>query len=381
MTHPQLIARNLLRNRRRTLLTVGSVAVSIFLLVILSATYRYLSAPTGTDRLHQVLIVSPRTSLMVPLPLSYRERIARLPGVESVTPLNWFDGRYGGEEASLPAFACDPVTLLAVFPQWQIPADERRAFSSERASLLAGRKIVEKYRWKAGDHIHLSSPSYQASLDLVLRAIYASPGEDETMLAFHWDYLNEAMGRPDKPGSFWVLARTPEDASRLMKDVDTLFRNEAVETNTQNMKQFVLGILSLLGNVRVILVSICTAVVFAVLLIVANTMAMSIRERTSELAVLRTLGFGAKRLLGMLAMEALAISLSGAALGCLAAHAVTVMIRGYRIGGLLPSSIQVDVTTLMLAFGVAAGIGLLATLVPAYRASRVNIAQALRFVG
>jgi putative ABC transport system permease protein len=381
MTRPQLIVRNLLRNRRRTLLTVGSVAVSIFLLVVLSATYRYLSAPAGTDRLHQVLIVSPRTSLMVPLPLSYRERIARLPGVESVTPMNWFDGRYGGEETPLPAFACDPLTLLAVFPQWQIPADKQQAFVSEKASLLAGRMIAERYRWKVGDHIHLSSPSYRVSLDLVLRAIYASPGEDETMLAFHWDYLNEAMGRPDKPGAFWVLARTPEDASRLMKDVDTLFRNEAVETNTQNMKQFVLGLLSLLGNVRLILMSICTAVVFAVLLIVANTMAMSIRERTSELAVLRTLGFGAKGLLGMLAMEALAISLSGAALGCLAAHAVTVMIRGYRIGGLLPSSIQVDVATLTLAFGVAAGVGLLATLVPAHRASRANIAQALRFVG
>jgi len=379
MTRSQLVTRNLLRNRRRTLLTVASVSVSIFLLVIFGATIRYLDAPPGTDRWHLVLLVGPRTSLMQPLPLSYQARIARLPGVVSVTPLNWFDAHYGGEQIMLPAMACDPETILTLF-DWNLPPEQRQAFVREKVAFVVGRKVAQKYRWKLGDHVTLTSPGYNVTLDLVLRGIYSSK-EEESNLAFHWDYLNEALGRPNKPGAFWVLARTPDDATRLMKEIDALFHNEDVETRTQTMKQFMLDFLGMLGNVKLILLSISAAVVFAVLLIVANTMAMSIRERTSELAVLRALGFRTRQVLGFLTAESLAISLMGTAAGCLGAWILFALTRGYRVGGMMPMYIQLSASTVGLALGVAVGISLLSTLLPAYRASHGNIAQALRYVG
>jgi len=379
MTRSQLVTRNLLRNRRRTFLTVASVSVSIFLLVIFGATIRYLDGSAGTDRWHLVLLVVPRTSLMQPLPLSYQARIARLPGVASVTPINFFDGHYGGEATILPAMACDPEAILTLFG-WELLPEERRAFVKEKSAFVVGRKVAEKYGWKLGDHVTLTSSNYNVSLELVLRGIYSSK-QEESDLAFHWDYLNEALGRPNKPGAFWVLARTPDDATRLMKEIDALFHNEDVETRTQTMKQFILDFLAWLGNIKLILLSISAAVVFAVLLIMANTMAMSIRERTSELAVLRALGFRTRHVLALLAAESLSLSLSGAALGCLAARLLFALIRGYQVGGMLPLYIQLNGSTVGLALGVAAGISLLSTLVPAYRASHENIAQALRYVG
>ena len=375
----RLLLKNLLRNRRRTLLTLASVAASITLLVVFCATYRYMNAPPTPSGFDLVLMVGPRTSLMVPLPLSYRERIAKLRGVAAVTPLNWFDARYGSDETFLPAFACDPETIMKLF-EWKLPANQRQAFLREKVALVAGRKVAEKYGWKVGDHVNLHSPSYNVTLDLVLRGIYSSSDEESNM-AFHWDFLNDALGHPNKPGAYWVLAQTPRDVPRLMKEIDALFRNEDVETRTQTMKQFVLDFLDMLGNVKLILLSVSAAVVFAVLLIVANTMAMSIRERTSELAVLRALGFRMRQVLGLLTAESLVISLSGASAGCLAAWVLFSLIKGYRIGGMMPTYIQVDLPTVALAVTVALAISFASTLVPAYRASRTNIAEALRYVG
>ncbi len=381
MTRSQLVSKNLFRNRRRTLLTVASVAASVFLLAIFCATYRYIEAPPELDRTHLILSVTARTSVTMPLPASYEAQIARVPGVAAVMPFFWFDGRYGSEDNIVPAFAIDPEKLLRFFSDWHLPEDQRRAFLDEKDALVGGRKVVEKYGWKIGDHIHLSSPNYfNVQLELVLRGIYTSSG-DESMLALHWNYLNDALGRPDKAGQFWVLAQSADDVPRLMKEIDELFRNSPVETRTQTLKQLALNFLSWLGNVKRILLLVSGAVVFAVLLIVANTMAMSIRERTAEIAVLRALGFRTQLVMRLLTAEAVAIALSGAAIGCLSAGAACKLMAGYLIGGAMPAHIQVDVPTVSLTLLVAIAISLGSTLIPAYRASHVNIAQALRFVG
>ncbi len=360
---------------------MASVALSIFLLAIFGAAYRFLVAPPGLEHLHLVLVVAARTSIANWMPASYGERIARVPGVAAVMPTVYFDGRYGSEQALVPAIACDARKVFTFFSDWRLPQDQQQAFAKEQVAMIAGRKTAEKYGWKIGNHIHLSSPTYfNVSLELVLRGIYTS-SEDETLQAFHWSYLNEALGRPDVTGYFYVLAQSADDIPRLMKQIDALFRNAGVETRTQPLKQVFLDFLAWLGNVKLVLLSVSAAVVFAILLIVANTMAMSIRERTTELAVLRALGFRTRQVLGLLAAESLAISFTGAAVGSLAAWLLLRIRGGYTIGGMLPVNIQVDVSTLGLAAGVSIAISLCSTLIPAYRASRVNIAQALRFVG
>jgi putative ABC transport system permease protein len=379
MTCSQLVIKNLLHNRRRTVLTFLSVATSITLLAVFCATYRYLDKPLMPSGFRLVMMVWQRSSMMVPLPLSYRERIARLPGVAAITPVNMVDGVYGGQDELLWALASDPAAFFKVYPDWHVPEDQRAAYLRERTAVLAGRQAALKHGWKLGDRIHLRSRGYHVDLDLILRGIYTA--EDESLLGFHWDYLNEALGRPDKPGGFWVRAQTEGDVPRLMQAIDNQFRNGEMETRTQPMGQWVLDFLAMIGNVKLIVLSISAAMVFAVLLVVANSMGMSIRERTAELAVLRVLGFQPTQLLALLAAESLVVSVAGALVGCLLAGTAFALVGGYRIGGAMPIYIQVDGPTVGIVLSVALVIGLLSTLLPAYHALGRNLAQALRFVG
>jgi putative ABC transport system permease protein len=289
------------------------------------------------------------------------------------------DSLYGGHDDFMFALAGDPTTFFKIHTRWHLPEEQLAAYTREKTAAVAGRRTALKYGWKLGDRIHLRSPGYHVDLDLILRGIYT--GEDESLLAFHWDYLNEAEGHPDRPSAFMVRARTEEDVPRLMQSIDNQFRNGEFETRTQPMGQWVLDFLGMIGNVKLILLSISAAMVFAILLVVANTMGMSIRERTAELAILRVLGFQPKHLLELLAAEALTVSVAGALAGWLAARAAFALVAGYRIGGAMGLHIQVDALTAAVVLSVAIGIGLASTLVPAYRASRMCIADALRYVG
>lgn len=381
MTRRQFVFRNALRNPRRTILTSGSVGISVFLLAIFLATYRYLNAPPATDRTDLVLVVSARTAATNSMPLSYRHEIEGFQGVAAVSPVFFFDARYKSKSNIIPALACDPEKILLMLSDWNVPEDQRRTFIAEEDAVIAGRQVAEKYGWKIGDRILVSSPNYQnVPLELVLRAVY-SGSSDEGMLAFHWSYLNETLGRRNTAATFWVLARSADDISHLTREIDAHFRNSPVETRTQTLKQAALRFLSLLGNVKRILMIVIGAVVFAVLLVVANTMAMSIRERTTEIAVLRALGFRRGQVLVMLTAEAQAIGMAGTALGCTLAGVAAQGIDHYRIGGMLAMNVQLDASTVGATLAAAAALSLASTLIPAYRASRANIAQALRSVG
>jgi putative ABC transport system permease protein len=380
MTRAGLVVKNVFRNRRRTVLTTVSVAVSVCLIAVFCAAYRYISAPPTPGSFDLVLMVGPRTSLMQPLPLSYGARIATLPGIVAISPLQMVDVLFGAEEKPLYALACDPAAIFKVRSDWKLPEEQRQAFLKEKNALVASRRIAGPRGWKVNDRIALRSQGYNIALEFVLRGIYSS-AEDESLMAFHWEYLNDILGSPNKPGAFWVLAATPQDVPRLMTEIDGMFRNTDAETRTQPMKQFVLDFLGMLGNVKLILLAVSSVVIFAVLLIVANTVGMSIRERTTELALLRALGFRQLQILGMLTTESLAISISGAVLGCLIAAGLLALTAGYQVGGAMPIYIQVDGFTMSLTLAVAVAIGVLATIVPAWHASRLNIAEALRFMG
>ncbi|MGD0012456.1 MAG: FtsX-like permease family protein [Terriglobia bacterium] len=379
----RLVLRNAVRNRRRSLLTAASVAVSFALLVIFFAAYRFLESPPAStsERSHLVLIVAASTSPIQPMPISYRSRIERLEGVRAVTQVFWFDARYKNEDTVIASLSLDPQSLFTFFPDWQLSPLEKQQFMHEKVAAIAGRSTANKYGWKVGDRIHVSSPNYfGVGVDLILRGIYDS-NEEHSYLVFHWDYLNDVLGSPNVTGQFWILANSADLMPSLMKTVDAQFRNETVQTRTQTVKQFVLNFISWLGNVKLILVSVSGAVVFAVLLIVANTMAMSIRERTTELAVLRALGFRTKTLLTLLTAESLVISLLGVSAGCLAAWAICRAVAGYALGGGLLVNLEIGLTGGLSALGVAILTSLLSTLVPAYRASRMSIAEALRYTG
>ncbi len=376
----RLIAKSTARNRRRTALTVASVAISMTLLAVFSAVLHYFQSPLMPPSFHLLLMVTPRTSLMIPLPLSYGDRIRRLPGIVDLTPINMVDTVYGPQDDLIFALACDAETYLRVYPSWHLSAEQREAFIREKSSMIAGKSTAAKYGWKLGDHIALRSGGYHVTLELVLRGIYTSD-EDESLLAFHWDYLNDVLGRPNKPGGFWVRARSAEDVPRLMRDIDAEFRNSELETRTQPMSQWMLDMVGMVGNVQAILLGISAAVLFAVLLILTNSMGMSIRERTAELAVMRALGFRLSQVLGLLTAESLAVTTAGTALGCACAWSLLELTAGYRIGGAMPIYIRLDAVTVGLAFVLSVMLSLASTLAPGYFAARTSIAQALRFVG
>jgi putative ABC transport system permease protein len=378
-----LVLRNVVRNGRRSLLTGASVAVSITLLVIFFATYRFLHSPPAstTDRSHLVLVVTASTSPMQFMPVSYRSRIERLKGVRAVTQVDWIDARYKTEDTVVASFGLDPQVLFTFFPDWKLPSEEKEQFMREKVAAIAGRSTASKYGWKVGDHIHVSSPSYfGVGVDLIVRGIYDSK-EEQSYLVFHWDYLNDSRGSPNLTGLFWILADSADDMPALMKAVDEQFRDETVQTRTQTVKQVVLNFLSWLGNVKLMLLSISAVVTFAVLLIVANAMAMSIRERITELAVLRALGFSTNTLLTLLTAESLVICLVGGSIGCLAAWAICRAVAGYALGGFFLLNLEIGLPGVLSALGAATLSSLASTLVPAYRASRMSVAEALRYTG
>jgi putative ABC transport system permease protein len=383
MSTPGLVLKNVLRNRRRSLLTAASVAVSVMLLLIFLAVYRFLQEPPASrgDLSHLVLIVMARTSQIQPMPMSYRARIERLSGVRSVTQVFWFDARYRDENTVIASLGMDPERVFVFFPNWRLPPDQRKQFLTEKTAAIASRTLARRYGWKVGDRIYVSSPSYfGVGLELNLRSIYDGP-EEQSYLVFHWDYLDEVLGRPNVTGQFWILGERAEEMPGLMKQVDAQFHNETVQTLTQTVKQVTLNFLSWFGNVKLILVGISGAVAFAVVLIVANSVAMSTRERTAEFATLRALGFRTRHLLGLLAGETFVIALAGAAVGCVGAWGICRILAGRTIGGGLLVNLEIGLPGLLFALVAAAFISLLSTAVPALRALRLNIAEALRYIG
>jgi putative ABC transport system permease protein len=378
------VVKNLARNRLRTVLTLGSVAASMLLLAILSAAYRFLNAPpSGPGGTHLILVVSSRTSMAMSMPPSYRNRIAAVPGVAAVSPFGYFGTNYGPEDDFIPALAFDPATVFDFFNDWQIPLSEKQAFIREKTALIAARKLAAKYGWKLGDHIHLTSPmDSNLSLSFVVRGVFDSKDDGAgSTVVFHWDYLHNALGRTNRAEQFWVMSQSAGDVPRLTKSIDAEFRNAPVETRTDTLKQVMLNFLSLPGNVKLMLMVISAAMVFAVMLVVANTMAMSIRERTAEFATLRAIGFHRRRMIGLLTCESVIMGLTGAGLGCAAAWEVCHVISKFAIGGAMPVRIAVDAHKAALVVVVALGISLVTTLIPAYRSSRLSIAEALRFLG
>ena len=379
MTYASFIWTNITRNPRRTILTIVSIGLSLFVLSTLMTVLTELNRePEGEDT-HLRLVVRRATSLADRLPEAYAAKLARVPSVRLVHALTWFGGIYIDEGNFFANFACDPDTLFAMFPENRIPPEQLKAFQAERIAAVAGRKLVERFKWRLGDRITLQGTIYPVDLEFVLRGIYT--GTDETAFFFHRAYLEEALGRPGKVGTFWLKAASAGDIPRIMDAVDTLFKNSDAETKTETERAFQLGFISMLGNVKTLIASISSVVVFTILLVTANTMAMSIRERAREIAILKTLGFGRRRLLGVLMGESAVVALTGGVLGCVGARLFFSVVDVWRYTqGLFPIFI-VEPSTILLGIGLSVLIGLASAALPAIRVSRLTIAEALRRVG
>lgn len=377
-----LILKNCRRNRRRTTLAVLSIAVSMCLLSFLMTLYHafFLTTPTEDEALR--LVTRNRISLTFPLPEYYGEKIRRIPGVREVMIMGWYGGVYKDTRDPNNFFArffVEPDKVFTIFGEYRVPEDQKLAFLHERTACMIGRDLANKLHFKLGDRITLKGDIYPGTLELNVRAIFESPRASDALF-FHRAYLEEGLpeGRKGNAGTFYIRAGSPELVPRIAKAVDDEFRNSTAQTRTETEQAFVLSFVSYLGNVKMFLLSISVAVTFTILLVSANTMAMSVRERVREVGVLKTLGFTPPAILWIVLAEAGGIALVGGLIGCVLSAGLCVFVQNGP-GGLFLSGLNVFQPSIVAAsLTVALAIGLLSSLVPAWTASRTTIVEALR---
>jgi len=325
------------------------------------------------------MMVRRRTGITFMMPASYGPRIKAVPGVVAVTPMNWFGGYWKDPENSFGNFAIDPNTVFDVLDISRIAPDQLEAFKRERVAAVAGRRLIEKFHWKIGDRITLMGSMYGIAPELVLRGTFTGGPDDQ--FYFHYDYMNEAMGEFNLVNLYWIRVERPEIAGRVGQAIDQTFRDTDSETKTEAEGTFLLGFISMLGNVRGIILMIGSAVTFAVLLIVANSVAMSIRERVTEAAVMRSLGFTGNHVLALFVGESLALTVGGALVGVGGAKLLYAALAVTQIGTYVWADMRMRSETVLFCMTLSVFLGFLSASWPAYRAARTNIAEALRSVG
>jgi putative ABC transport system permease protein len=377
-----LVLKSAKRSKRRTLLTVMSVAIAVFLFAALRAVLDGFNA--GAEAASSTRVVTIRsTSLMFQMPISHLETIKNIPGVQDVTYASWFGGIYKDPKNFFGQFAVDPEGYLRMYPEIQLTPDERKAFLDDRTGCIIGDGLARIYGFKVGDKITLQVgiPLYgQRDYDFTVRAIYRSGGAavDNQSMMFHWKYADERSMLKGQIGWYVTQIANPDQAPQIMRAIDEKFANSPYETKTDTERAFQTSFVSMFGNLSLLLGSIALAVVITTLFVAANTMAMSVRERTTEIAVMRTLGFPSATIFLLVAGEGLLMATVGGILGIAAARTI-VNPRFLNAGGFIPE-IGVNNTNVLVALALSVGIGLLAGLIPATMASRLKIVDALRRV-
>jgi putative ABC transport system permease protein len=375
---PLLLA-NVTRKKARLLLTVGSYAVALFLFGLLSAVDAAFSQGVevaGADR----LIVRNRVSLIMPLPISYRDRMLALPGVRTVTFATWFGGIYQEERNFFPNFAVDPDRYLETYPEFLVDPGQWADFLKDREACAVGQKLAQRFGWKVGDRIPLKGTIWPGVWEFNLRVIYrgSRPEDDEGQFWFRYDYLEER--RPWGKGTVgWYIVRVtdPDRAAAVARAIDERFANSSYETAAETEKAFAAGFVRQMGNIQALILAIGSVVFFTLLLVTGNVMAITVRERLAEIGVLKTLGFSDGAVLGLLLLESCLYAAVGAALGLLGAKAFT--LAGDPTGGLLVA-FYVSWGRLGAGFLLALAVGLAAGLFPGLAAMRLKIVDALRRV-
>jgi putative ABC transport system permease protein len=383
MTFSSFIVRSAFRNKRRSILTMLSIGFSLLLLTLMIAIWRSFYVDQVAAEAAKRIITRDRVSLAFFLPSYYREKIRTLPGVVAITPLTWFGGRYKNDrpENFFAQLATDPEEYLKVASDKIVPPDQLLAWQRDRAGALVDVTLAQKYGWKLGDRITLQGTIFPTNLDLTIRGIYHRD-LPQNALYFNAKYLEESVKWfKGQAGWYATQVSSPDDVGRVSKQIDDMFHNSPLQTKTESEKAFQLSIVATLGNVKAFILGICGAVVFTILLVSGNTMAMSVRSRTREVAVLKTLGFTRQRVLSVFVAEAVALAVAGGALGVMVAVPVIHGLTRHFIAIGVPLNMSVKAPTALLCLLVAATVGFVSGSVPAYNASRKNIVDGLRHIG
>ena len=379
--HLYLILKNLRRNRRRTVLTVLSTTISVFLIGALISVYAIFFAREVSEASALRLITRHRVSLTQALPFYYGSRIAETDGVLKICPMNWFGGTYIDQrpEHMFARFAVDQDAIFELYPEFKAPTEQIEAFKRDRQGMAVGKSIADKIGLKIGQRITIKGDIYPFDPELTVRAIFEGP--DDQQAFFHFKYLEEAIGpeRGSEVGVFAVRLRSASDATRVAQAIDDMFRNSPEPTKTETEAAFQLSFVNQLGNIKLFLFSIASAIMFSMLMVSANTVAMSVRERTGEIGVLKTLGFQPSSVLGIVLGEAMLISLAGGAFGTLLTVLVTNVMADVNVQFF--TGFRLPPWGILVCFATAILLSVGSSIIPATIAARTNIVDALRHTG
>ena len=379
-----LVLKNALRHKLRTTLTIVGIVVAItafgLLRTIVDAWYAGANASSSAR-----LVTRNAVSLVFSMPVTYAQKIRQVQGVASVALANWFGGVYVSERNFFPQFAISVPAYLEMYPEFILSPEEKKAFLTDRTGALVGRKLAEQYGWKIGDQVPLRGTIFPGTWTFTLRGIYdgADKGTDQSTFFFHWDYLNETIKRQfprrgDQTGVFVVQLNDPQQAAEVSEAIDATFKNSLAETLTETEKAFQLGFVAMTEAILLAIQAVSFVVLVIIMAVMANTMAMTARERYGEYATLKALGFGNGFVALMIFGESLAIAFVGGVTGIALTFPLA---RGFAdaMGSLFPIFF-VSEDTLLMQFAAAILIGVVAACIPAWKAARVRIVDGLRAV-
>ena len=376
MKFAKLILKNVLRNKLRTLLTLSSLIVSLFLIVSLATILTELER--GSEEANPSRLMSRHSvSLAFLLPIADLQKIQTVQGVKAVMPFTWFGGIYKDEKNFFANFAVDANKMKEIYPELKMSDAEWQAFAADRQGAVVGKKLQILYGFTPGQRITLKSPIYNQDIEFIVRGVCT--GGDEKTLFFHHEYLNELapVWAKDQAGLFSILANSPEDVPRIAQAVDSMFVNTDAPTKTESEREFALSFETMMGGVKQFLYGIMAAITFSLLLIMGNTMAMTVRERTKEVGTLKALGFKRHTIAGLFLGESILLATIGSALGI---GAAVLLYRSIDMSLYIPNLVSFVPAkeTLIIAFVLSIIVGIISVVYSTYRVTGLTIAEALR---
>lgn len=376
-----LILRNGLRNRRRSILTVLSIAASFCMLGVLMAMYKLFFLTPATPDQALRLITRNRISYTNTMPMAYEQRIRRVPGVREVMVYDFFGGVYKDTrdaKNTFARFAVEPNRLFIIHPEYSLPDAQKEEFIRRRDACIIGRPLADRLGLKVSDRVAIQGDIFRTNLDLLLVGIYDSEIDNQALF-FSYDYLNESFhGRLDQAIMFMLIVDSPASVGPVARSIDDMFRNSTAQTKTETEKGMQLSFLSYIGNVQLFLIAVCASLTGTVLLVSANTMAMSVRERVAEVGILKTLGFTPDVILWMIVGESVLIAMFGGAIGFAIAQALVAVLRKLPVLFVNLTRLSISPGVAIIGVLLAATVGMLSSVVPAWGASRRSIIECLR---
>ena len=381
----KVLFRSAFRNKLRTGLTILGITIAILafglLRTLISAWYAGVEASSATR-----LVTRNSVSIIFPLPHFYKNKIQQVNGVKTVSYGTWFGGVYGEEKNFFANFAVEPRSFLELYPEFIIPPDGKEAFLKDQKGCVIGKKLAAKFGWKIGDIVVLKGTIFPGNWDFVVRAIYQGRDKDtdESQFFFHWDYLNEILkkslsGWADQVGYYIIGVARPELAGDVAVAIDQIFKNSLAETLTETEKAFQQGFVAMSGAIVTAIQIVSFVVIFIIMAVVANTMAMTTRERIGEYAILKTLGFGGGHITALIFGESLVITIMGCLLGVVLTFPAT-KILSHELGTYFPV-FNIGRDTLLLSLVAALTIAFVSAIIPTRRAIKIRIADGLRRIG